>query len=633
MATNEKLLIETLHDGLGIDVVEGFKKLVSSQFGGNPGKGFGELIQNFIDSYPSFVPIEERRGAITTGEKMISMTDFGSGLSLEKIKLLLTLGGTDKDQDPSKIGKFGIGFYAMLNPRLKTNKIEVITRCEGQVVKIIMEIPDPEKLPVLKLTVLDISINFSTRIQVWFDTDESVDKCLSYAKEVLEYYPCKVTIDDLPFLSVWGHAEKDGTRIFSAGSQKGFLKKTYYKPVVKVLCQYEYITELTVSSFAKGGYSLSYDLKDYLQDQMPYLADYDAVINNDRLALTLSRDSFYLNSQFTEMVTLLRKMLMSKVYEQLSNQRLDNQDILANLYILKDRIRNHFQNAPKEKKDYTTEELVIDLLIKSKIFPVADTLEMYSIADIKKALTPTVPLFYSENKMNVQWLGGSFVHDFILLPPKCIVCFGAKFFYDELLRTLFKDIVDLDSIQQDQNKISELIKRRIVDKSAITPRCRLIGDLMLTPVQKGMLRNINYILGHEEIKNVISENINIPVKSITAAFFTVEEEGAYISTGLFNTDGIPLSSEVVSNFESESGEESQNNLPKDLFLGLRMDHPLINSLLGSNNEYKAYYTMTYIANELTRCQKILIPYSPWYHLIKEKLAGEMRVAMMNQMLS
>jgi hypothetical protein len=333
------------------------------------------------------------------------------------------------------------------------------------------------------------------------------------------------------------------------------------------------------------------------------------------------------------MVTLLRNLLLTKLYEQLSNHRLDNQDILANLYILKERIRNYFQNAPKEKKDYTTEELVIDLLIKSKIFPVADTQEMYSIADIKTTLTPTVPLFYSENKMNVQWLGGSFVHDFILLPPKCIICLGAKFFYDELLRTLFKDIVDLDSIQQNQNKISELIKRRIVDKSAITPRCRLIGDLMLTPVQKGMLRNINYILGHEEIKNVISENINIPVKSINAAFFTVEEEGAYISTGLFNTDGIPLTSEFVSNFERESEEESQNNLPKDIFLGLRMDHPLINSLLGSNNEYKAYYTMTYIANELTRCQKILIPYSPWYHLIKEKLAGEMRVAMMNQILS
>ena len=95
-------------EGLKIDLEEGWKKIISRQFGGNPGKGFGELIQNFLDSYDSAVPWKGRRGIITFGDNWISLKDFGSGLDLNKIKLVTTIGGTDKSNDPKKIGKFGI---------------------------------------------------------------------------------------------------------------------------------------------------------------------------------------------------------------------------------------------------------------------------------------------------------------------------------------------------------------------------------------------------------------------------------------------------------------------------------------------------------------------------------------------
>ena len=102
-------------DGLRIDLDEGWKKIISRQFGGSPGRGFGELIQNFLDSYLSSVPWNQRRGVITFGEHWVSLKDYGSGLDLNKIKLVTSMGGTDKHTDPNKIGKFGIGFFSIFN--------------------------------------------------------------------------------------------------------------------------------------------------------------------------------------------------------------------------------------------------------------------------------------------------------------------------------------------------------------------------------------------------------------------------------------------------------------------------------------------------------------------------------------
>ena len=54
--------------GVEFDLKEAFRKLATSQFGGNPGRGFCELIQNAIDSYPSTVPLREKKIAIRTSD-------------------------------------------------------------------------------------------------------------------------------------------------------------------------------------------------------------------------------------------------------------------------------------------------------------------------------------------------------------------------------------------------------------------------------------------------------------------------------------------------------------------------------------------------------------------------------------
>jgi len=76
--------------GFEFNLHEAFRKLATSQFGGNPGRGFCELIQNAIDSYPLNVPLPERKVEIRTSPEKISIRDEGEGMTIERLNLLAT---------------------------------------------------------------------------------------------------------------------------------------------------------------------------------------------------------------------------------------------------------------------------------------------------------------------------------------------------------------------------------------------------------------------------------------------------------------------------------------------------------------------------------------------------------------
>ena len=82
-------------------------------------------------------------GAIEMGEASISITDFGEGLDRKRLRLLTTLGGTDKASDPNKIGNFGIGFVSIFNPKLETKTVRVLTCCEEENVELLFTVTDP----------------------------------------------------------------------------------------------------------------------------------------------------------------------------------------------------------------------------------------------------------------------------------------------------------------------------------------------------------------------------------------------------------------------------------------------------------------------------------------------------------
>ena len=133
---------------------------------------------------------------------------------------------------------------------------------------------------------------------------------------------------------------------------------------------------------------------------------------------------------------------------------------------------------------------------------------------------------------------------------------------------------------------------------------------------------------------MIGKNLHVPIKSIKPIFFSIKDEGVYLSTGLFDIKGKPVSEDYLSNFLSPADE---NDLQKvnnevELLIGLNLDHPFIYYLTECKNPHRGYYALTYLSHELALCQKMLVPYSPFYHLVKEKLAQDMRKVLMSNLL-
>ena len=200
---------------------------------------------------------------------------------------------------------------------------------------------------------------------------------------------------------------------------------------------------------------------------------------------------------------------------------------------------------------------------------------------------------------------------------------------------LFGEIVNLDTIRGDDEKIRDLVQRGIADKASLSPECKIIGERKLTEEERQMLREIDTILEHDAVRRAIEENIFIRFEKIHTVFFDLGEQHAVLATGLFDGTGQVLEEAGYSNIDFVG---DRNTMPaaednRTILLGLCRDHPFIQHLIDVDDPHKAYYALTFLAHELTLCQKLLVPYSPFYHVTAQKLAAVMRKALMKELLS
>jgi hypothetical protein len=180
--------------------------------------------------------------------------------------------------------------------------------------------------------------------------------------------------------------------------------------------------------------------------------------------------------------------------------------------------------------------------------------------------------------------------------------------------------------------IQSLVEKGIVSPDSLSPKVEFVGEKRISNTENLFLEEINQILKNEEIIKAIEDNLYLSINSIKAVFFEIQKEGAYISTGIFDQSMAPVTDNYISNFErKEKSGENAHIQNADVLLGLRKDHPLIQQLISSENSHKAYFALTYIAHELAFCQRLLVPYSSFFHFTKEKLASEMRKALMNSL--
>jgi hypothetical protein len=605
--------------GIAVDRDEGWKKIISRQFGGNPGRGSSELLQNAIDSYPSTVPLEKRKVDIHTTADTLSVTDYGSGLDRSKLMLLVTLGGTDKDQDPEKIGFFGVGFYSIFNPKLFTDRVEVLTKCEGSIVKLIFHIDHPEQPPRISVEVKTGTIDFSSRITVHFKSSHSVQMCMDSMRSALEYYPCLFMVNGQVFQSIWERARQENFFMFDGRHSRGFIESGRCYDSITVLCKYERVMSLSLSSFVTGGHRIRFDLDDFHSDGIPYLPGLKITINNNILRTTISRDSFYLDYNWNMVKSDLSAALKGFLDRYLDEK--SGQDIiLANQFIFRDSIRDYVKNP---EQDETAPAIV--KLTNAQVYPVSGQTKRYSLVELAHSLSPDMPLFFSEYRQNMRWLGGRFRHDLIVTPDTCHIGCGTTDFYDKLFTDVFTDVVNLDTIAADRNKLKNLVDRGIVDENMLSPNVDIVGEKMLSEQERGLLQDVTALVQQEKVLQVIAQNLCLPIRSIRPVFIDVQKTGALISTGVLDEDGAPLSDRIISNFMEDKKMPFREKV--DVLLGLAVNHPFIKYLVQSDNRYRAYYSLTFIAHELALSQRLLVPYSQFYHLVKERLAGAMRKAL------
>jgi hypothetical protein len=246
-----------------------------------------------------------------------------------------------------------------------------------------------------------------------------------------------------------------------------------------------------------------------------------------------------------------------------------------------------------------------------------------------------LPEFFSPLRTNIRWLGGAFKHDFIVLPPPLNQISLRKTtpdFYDTLFKTLFSDIVNLETIPYDNEKMADLVNRQIIDKSALRPSCRFIAARRLTEKENRCIEKINKFLEYEAVKKVISKHLRLNVSTVQAAFFEIQKSGGVIATGFFDEQGNPLEEDYYSNLYSGREPPESHPATRPIFLGLQRDHDFINSLIETRDKYGIYYMLIYLSHELALCQKLLIPYSPYFHVVKERLARDMRLALIDHLL-
>jgi hypothetical protein len=136
--------------------------------------------------------------------------------------LLCTLGGTDKRDDSSKIGMFGMGYFAIFSSKLGTERVVVTTCCEGSGVEVSFHVETSRKCPKISLRLLDEPMPFSTRIEVQFNQSWSLSQCLEHAQAVLHYYPCRMTINGSLVESIREKARIKNAKVFKSGACHGF---------------------------------------------------------------------------------------------------------------------------------------------------------------------------------------------------------------------------------------------------------------------------------------------------------------------------------------------------------------------------------------------------------------------------
>ncbi len=596
----------TIVGGVQVDVVEGWKKVAVAQM--NAGRALAEAVQNALDGYPEDVPMPDRVAEVRTRDDTMIVIDYGTGLSLEKVALLCSLGGSDK-RGSAAVGRFGLGFFVIFSEELGTRRVSLTSRVDGTWVEVTFEVVDRRRPPEISWREVEAPPRpFGVRLEAQFGSREAVLRCLRESASRLRHYDARIRIDGQPIQSTWARARALGRPIFEDAGCRGFFG---VDPGVMVLNRYEHILTTTLEGLATGGHQIRHDLRDLRRRAFPFGVSGGLVINSNDLDVCLSRDQVRLDSAYYRMCDVVRRQLARRLLGQLDRKERSLDALtLPNLYTLGDRVSKLLRG--QVTPDGGPLDTLCQRLIQHPVFRVSGERRRASLAQLHARRTDGLPVFWTPTgRPASSFVGGAFRHDFLLImarKPTTLRRGGAPDFEARILKDAFGDVIDLDTVTDDPKRLASLVKSGVVDPALLTPTIALGRAPASDPALRTLLEELNTLMGRPDVREVVRGHLNLPVRRLRVAWFTAPRVRGAV--GIFDTKGRPFC--------------QRPDRRRDVVIGLRADHALIRRLATSRHPYRALFSLCLLAGRIASSHAALIPWSGHFAVVRSGLERALR---------
>lgn len=598
---------------MSVNVVEAWRKLTTRQFPNQPGRAFEELVSNAVDAYPPGTAPRDIKLAFDFDEDRATVTNWGRGMSLEHIRCLLTIGGTSKQFDGATIGQFGIGFCSIFNPVLETRKVVVTTRCDESTVELTFTVNEPGMPPRVSARVLDTAITCATSVTCVFGDRASVSLCRRRMQQAVEYYPYDIRVNGKGKHSIW--EGRGGSYIFTGDGIHARLTPGFL-PLVNILCRYVEVTTTTINGFLTGGHGIKHDLRDFRR--FPWYPGLAIDINIDRLSLSVSRNQFTLDSNWTHAKKELGVAVKGRLLRALADGRLSESergDILwSNLYVFREQMGAYA--AEVSGGTYRSDPAALEsVLFDTPLFDVTGKRTKASLRDLVMRHTPELPVFYCCEEYGKSVLGGKFKHDFIIVAPAHRPGEAPYDFFRRILEATFScTVVNLDTLHRKPDVLRELVRQGIVDGNALVRRQKLNKKQSGDSHEQRLLAEINAWMGRPRIRDLFERNLKMPVTVRNVHLFDARKGDNDIVAALFDERGemLCLSPEELVSKGGAGG----------VHIGLNARSLLWTRLKESKEKYRIFYIFSMIVRELTLTQKV-IPFSARYFYLRSTIESEL----------
>ncbi len=613
----DKPLFERSGGMYTVDAVKGYRKLASRMFANDVGRAFEELVSNAVDAYPPDLDREKVRVELAFGEKCASVTDWGEGMSLERVRCLLTLGGTDKGFSGDRIGRFGVGFFSLFDPDLQTAKVRVTTRCEDRQAEITFTVGDPAVPPAIEARALDEPLPYATRIEVTFRSARSPDVCKRWIEGKAGFYPYDITINNRKPLSIWKRGKH--TRLFDTGYIKGRIYSAV-KTEVRILCRYNYLRTLIPDQIAdecesEGGI-------DFLE--MPKLPELCVDLNCNHLNVILSRNSFPWDAaacrMAKELSSLLRGCLLRRLSEENPRLQVRHSLVYANQYVFRRRLGRLARDIRGGR--YVSDAASVECrLFEERLFTLEGKRGLFSLMDMCKLKTSGLPLFYCAEMHSVNWLNRRYRHDFVLVLSKYRPQGMPSDYVAKVFQAVFGGFqVDLDLIGRNPEWIRKLVEDGIIKAEDLASDLRLNSRPPSDPEEQRLLEELSAWLRRESVARVLRSNFQFRVQDVDLGLFEAKGRDANVLAAFFDHED-----KLLVRPPKEIDAEAR------LKIGLNAGNPLFQSLKWSRESNRAYYMLGLIVHELTMTQR-LVPHSCKFYYVKHNVETELMVALQAELM-